>query len=218
LDLFRACQADGYLIRNYDHLGRFDGCRCVADFSFNLANPLAAHYFRTRYGLARLTAAYDLNPAQLETLLRRAPPAWFEITLHQRMPLFHMEHCLFCAFLSTGANYADCGHPCERHELRLRDRVGALHVVRADAACRNTVFHAVAQTGAEHLARWVTLGARHFRLEFLNETPREVTRAVTMYQRLLRGELTGAQLWRQLKLDHRLGVAGNDFGRWADRP
>ena len=81
-----------------------------------------------------------------------------------------MEHCVFCAFLSTGTDYRNCGRPCDTHDLKLRDRVGAEHPVKADAGCRNTVFNALAQTGAEYVARLLALGVRHFRLEFLDET------------------------------------------------
>lgn len=206
LEQVRSCRADGYLVRNYDHLAFFKDARCVGDYSLNVANPLTARYFKDPFKLERLTASYDLNNAQLEALLRSAPPAWFEITVHQHMPLFHMEHCLFCAFLSKGKDYRDCGRPCDRHEVRLRDRVGAEHPVRADAGCRNTVFNALAQTGAEYVARLIELGARHFRVEFLGESAGEVIRTIRMYQGLLRGELGGAQLWRALKLQHRLGV------------
>lgn len=81
-------------------------------------------------------------------LLRAAPPEWFELTLHQHMPMFHMEHCVFCTFLSDGANYKNCGRPCERYHVQLRDRVGQLHPLLADAGCRNTLFNGRAQTGA----------------------------------------------------------------------
>jgi len=206
LKLVRSCEADGYLVRNYDHLKYFQDGRRVGDFSLNVANALAAEYFRTRFGLERLTASYDLNAAQLEALLRAAPPEWFEVTIHQHMPMFHMEHCVFCAFLSKGTDYSNCGRPCDRHEVKVRDRVGAEHVLKADAGCRNTVFNARAQTGAEHVGRMLTLGLRHFRVEFVNETPDEVVRTLARYGQLLRGEITGAQLWRELNLHSQLGV------------
>jgi putative protease len=38
--------ADGYLVRNYDHLKFFAGTRRVGDFSLNVANRLAADYFQ----------------------------------------------------------------------------------------------------------------------------------------------------------------------------
>jgi putative protease len=202
----RSCEADGYLLRNYDHLQFFAADRRVGDYSLNVANGLAADYFKNRFGLERLTASYDLNIVQLEALLHSAPPAWFEITIHQHMPMFHMEHCLFCAFLTTGTDYTNCGRPCDKHAVQLRDRVGLEHPLKADAGCRNTVFNGRAQTGAEYVARLMALGARHFRIEFVNESPEEAARTIASYRSLLRGGMSGAQLWRELKLHNQLGV------------
>ena len=112
-----------------------------------------------------------MNFTQLEALLHAAPPEWFEVTIHQHMPMFHMEHCVFCAFLSSGTDYHDCGRPCDRHDVQLRDRVGAEHPLKADAGCRNTVFNSQAQTGAEFDGRIAGAGRSAFPREFLNETP-----------------------------------------------
>jgi len=213
LQQVRSAGADGYLVRNYDHLRCFAADRKRGDFSLNVANPWTAEYFRSRYGLERVTASYDLNFAQLEALLQSAPPAWFDLTIHQHMPMFHMEHCVFCAFLSTGKDYRDCGRPCDRHQVTLRDRVGAELPLKADAGCRNTVFNNRAQTGAEYVGRLLALGARSFRVEFVNEPPDEVTRTLGRYGQLLRGEITGAELWRELKLINQLGVTRGQMER-----
>jgi len=202
----RSCEADGYLVRNYDHLAYFAGDRKRGDFSLNVANPLTADYFLHQHGLERVTASYDLNIGQLEALLQAAPGAWFDLTVHQHMPMFHMEHCVFCAFLSDGKDYRDCGRPCDKHRVALRDRVGAELPLRADAGCRNTVFNNRAQTGAEYVTRLIELGARSFRVEFVNEGAEEVGRTLTRYQQLIRGEISGAELWRELKLINQLGV------------
>jgi U32 family peptidase len=206
LEQVRSCGADGWLVRNYDHLQFFAEGRRVGDFPLNVANGLSAQYFKNRFGLQRLTASYDLNALQLEALLQSAPPEWFEITIHQHIPMFHMEHCVFCAFLSSGADYRDCGRPCDKHAVQLRDRVGQAHPLKADAGCRNTVFNGRAQTGAEYVRRLMVLGARHFRLEFLNESPGEVTATISKYRQLIEGQISGAQLWRDLKLNNQLGV------------
>jgi putative protease len=201
-----SCDADGYLVRNYDHLRFFANDRKIGDYSLNIANRLSADYFKNTFGLERVTASYDLNSVQLEALLKAAPPMWFEVTIHQHMPMFHMEHCVFCAFLTKGTDYTNCGRPCDTQELKLRDRVGAQHPVKADIGCRNTVFNALAQTGAEHVSRLLALGVRHFRLEFLNETPEQVARTINRYRQLLRGHVTGQEVWRELKLLNQLGV------------
>jgi putative protease len=205
-----SAEPDGILVRNHEHLRFFPAnapeLRLRGDFSLNVANPLAAEYFISRYKLERVTASYDLNVAQVESLLKGAPPAWFDLTLHQHMPMFHMEHCVFCAFLSKGKDYRDCGRPCDKHKVALRDRVGALLPLKADAGCRNTVFNPRAQTGAEFFDRMLALGARHFRVEFVDESPEEVVRTIRAYEGLFAGRVSGADLWRELKLLNQLGV------------
>ncbi len=212
LEQVRSSNADGYLVRNHDHLRFFADGRCVGDFSFNVANQLTADYFRNKFDLERVTASYDLNFTQLEALLQSAPPEWFEVTIHQHIPMFHMEHCVFCAFLSPGTDYRNCGRPCDMHEVKLRDRVGAEHPLKADIGCRNTVFNARAQTGAEYVSRMMALGVRYFRIEFVNESPDQVTQTITHYRRLLSGETSGVQLWRELKLLNQLGVTRGQMG------
>jgi putative protease len=213
LNLVKSANADGVLVRNYDHLKFFADTRRVGDFSLNVANKITADYFKNHFGLERVTASYDLNVLQLDALLSAAPPEWFEVTIHQHMPMFHMEHCVFCAFLSKGKDYRDCGRPCDKHEVKLRDRVGAEHPLKADAGCRNTVFNSQAQTGAEFVERLLALGVKNFRVEFLNESPDEVVRTISKYRQLLRGEISGTQLWRELKLFNQLGVTRGQMGK-----
>jgi putative protease len=213
LQQVRSCGADGYLVRNYDHLKFFRDSRRRGDFSLNVANARAAEYFLERYGLEQVTASYDLNFEQLAALLQTGPTDRLEITIHQHMPMFHMEHCVFCAFLSEGTDYRNCGRPCDRLDVKLRDRVGMEHPLKADAGCRNTLYNARAQTGAEYVARLLELGARRLRIEFLNESPEAVAQTVGMYRRLLRGEVSGAELWRELKLQSQLGVTRGQMER-----
>ena len=96
--------------------------------------------------------SYDLNWEQFAALVRPKRPGWFEPVIHQHMPMFHMEHCVFAAFLSNGKDWRDCGRPCDRHKVELRDRVGAEFPVLADTGCRNTVFNARAAVRGRVLA------------------------------------------------------------------
>lgn len=212
LEQVRSSDADGYLIRNYDHLEFFKTERCIGDFALNVANPLSVEHFYQNYTLERLTASYDLNIDQLTALIRNCPRDWFEVTVHQHMPMFHMEHCVFCAFLSEGTDYTNCGRPCDEHHVKLRDRVGTEHILQADAGCRNTVFNGVAQTGAEYIHRLVELGVYNFRLEFVDETPAQVSQTIASYQQLLGGQISGTELWQSLKLSNQLGVTRGSLG------
>jgi putative protease len=117
-----------------------------------------------------------------------------------------MEHCVFCAFLSSGTDYTNCGRPCEKHEVRLRDRANVEHILKADAGCRNTLYNGKAQTGAEYVSQLLALGLRYLRIEFLQESAEQVQQALRCYQQLLQGQMSGSQLWRELKLYSQLGV------------
>jgi putative protease len=198
---------DGVLIRNLGAISHFHGSALtmVGDFSLNVANPLTAQFFMAQ-GLQRVTVSYDLNVPQVLDLLHAAPPEWFELTLHQHMPMFHMEHCVFAAFLSQGKDYTDCGRPCEKHRVHLRDRVGMKHPLRADVGCRNTLFNAVAQTGAGYFSELRAAGLRNFRIELLEESASETTAILGAYAALLRDETEGSELWRSLRARSQLGV------------
>ncbi len=206
--LIDAARPDGVLIRNLGGLDYFrkSPLRKVGDFSLNVANPLSADLLM-REGLERVTVSYDLNAQQVIDLLRAAPPSWFELTIHQHIPMFHMEHCVFAAFLSKGTDASNCGRPCDTHNVKLRDRVGVEHPVKADVGCRNTVYHAKAQSGADYLGAFVDAGARVFRVELLEEDAAKTRAILQSYRELIDGKATDpAALFRRLNVVKQLGV------------
>ena len=205
--LIESAEPHGVLIRNLGAIAHFrdSPLRKIGDFSLNVANPLTAGFF-IEQGLERVTVSYDLNISQVLDLLAGAPPEWFELTIHQHMPMFHMEHCVFAAFMSNGRDFTDCGRPCEKHRVSLRDRVGMEHPLRADVGCRNTLFNAIPQTGAKFFAPLEGAGLRRFRLELLEENIEDSRRLIRSYQSLLTGESDGETLWRALKAQSQLGV------------
>jgi putative protease len=214
--LIENARPDGVLIRNLGAIAHFSGSalRRVGDFSLNVANPLTAQHFMAK-GLEAVTISYDLNIEQVMDLLENADPAWFELTIHQHMPMFHMEHCVFAAFLSKGSSFLDCGRPCEKHRVHLRDRVGVAHPLRADVGCRNTLFNAVPQTGARFFSELRAARLRRFRIELLEESAEETGGVIRAYQALLRGEREGEDLWRTLRAQSQLGVT---HGTLAEKP
>lgn len=177
----------------------------IGDFSLNAANHKTAHLFLDA-GLSRVTPSYDLNIQQMVDLLGRADASRLEVVIHQHLPMFHTEHCVYCTFLSEGTDYTNCGRPCEQHRVSLKDRVGFSHPVRVDEGCRNTVYNAIEQSGAEYLPEFQGLGVRTYRVEFLEETPEQVRRVLSLYEQALRGEVSGTHVWRTLKAMNQLGV------------
>lgn len=197
----------GILVRNLSGLRHFTqlGMPVVVDFSLNCTNELTAEYLVDQ-GAQRITASYDLNRDQLLDLIRAIPTQVAEVVLHQHMPMFHMEHCVFCAMLSPGTNKTNCGRPCDEHEVKLRDRIGMEHTLKADVGCRNTLFNATPQSGAEIAGDLLRLGVRHFRLELLHDSKAGLQQLLKLYQQLLEGKISGKEVWTQLKASNRVGV------------
>ncbi|MDB6077818.1 MAG: peptidase, partial [Akkermansiaceae bacterium] len=209
LKLIERAGPDGVLLRNLaalDYYRNRTDLLKVGDFSLNVANPITAKLLREAAGLDLLTVSYDLNIGQVMELLSAAPADWFELTLHQHMPMFHMEHCVFCTFLSKGTTYKDCGRPCETHVVHLRDRVGQLHRLMADVGCRNTLFNGRAQTGARFYEALRTTGLSRFRVELLDEDFLAASRTIMAYQRLVAGKMDANSLLDQVKATEKLGV------------
>jgi len=170
----------------------------IGDFSLNTANTLTAEAY-LELGLERLTPTHDLNAAQISALAATIGPERLEAIAYQHLPVFHTEHCVFCRFLSTGTTYRDCGRPCERHRVALRDSQGRAHPVMADVGCRNTVFGAEAQQASAHLDAWRQAGIRHFRLEFVHESADELHHVTAAFQAFLSGRINAGQLGVELR-------------------
>ncbi|ULO08028.1 U32 family peptidase [Paenibacillus sp. 19GGS1-52] len=179
--------------------------RLIGDFSLNIANHKAVSLF-LEAGCDVVTPSYDLNIQQMVDLLGNSDTSRMEIVIHQHLPMFHTEHCVYCTFMSEGTDFTNCGRPCEEQRASLQDRIGMAHPVRVDEGCRNTVFNAVEQSGAEYLSNFREHGVSSFRVEFLEETPEQVAEVISLYSRALRGEISGTQVWKSLKATNQLGV------------
>ena len=202
-----AAAPDGVLVRNLGaaYWFRNKGIPMVGDFSLNTANPESVAAWQN-FGMKALTVSYDLNAAQLADLLASGCGPSMELTLHQHIPMFHTEHCVFCTFLSQGHSFKDCGQPCDHHKVRIMDRAHAMHYLRSDEGCRNTMFNGQAQSAARYVDGMRRCGLNRFRLELLDETAEKTTELIEHYRSLLKGQTTAEQLMQQLNLLDRIGV------------
>ncbi|HEX8912480.1 MAG TPA: DUF3656 domain-containing protein [Humisphaera sp.] len=210
-----ACEPDLVLVRNLAGLSfyakHFPHLPLVADYSLNVANEITAGILADR-GVRRMVPSYDLNWQQMSAMIARADPAWFETVVHQHMPMFHTEHCVFCHTLSTGTSYKDCGRPCDTHKVDLSDRAGVANPLIADVGCRNTVYNGVAQSGAEYVGRMRQMGLADFRVELLREDAAATTAMLDRYARVAAGLDDGRGAFRSLKVMNQLGVTRGTLG------
>lgn len=215
-------QPDAVLIRNTGALYYYLRARTenpdkpfpqlIGDFSLNVANHKAVDLFE-EVGLDVITPSYDLNVQQLVDMLNHSDTSRLEIVIQQHMPMFHTEHCVYCTFMSEGTDYTNCGRPCEEHRASLQDRIGMSHPVRVDEGCRNTVFNAVEQSGAEYIRNFLDLGVPSFRVEFLEETGEKVQEVLALYREALEGRITGTKVWKTLKATNQIGVTRGQLAK-----
>ncbi len=208
---FERLRPDGILARHLgavEHFrrGRPEGFAVHGDFSLNATNAITARTL-LGLGLTTLTPAYDLDLSQLEDLCGGVPAERLEVTIHQHLPLFHNEHCVYSHLLSNGHDFRDCGRPCEKHLIQLRDGLGLEHPVIVDVGCRNTVFNARAQSAASCFPTLVGLGVRRFRVELVRETAAETKRVLSAYAALLRGARTPKSVIQEVGALEKYGVS-----------
>jgi putative protease len=203
------CRPDAVLVRNLAAISffqeRFPELPLIGDYSLNVANELTAAIFADA-GLRTLVPSYDLNLEQLEALLARVDPSLFEVVVHQHVPMFHMEHCIYSHVLSNGKDFHDCGRPCDRHKVELRDHVGEAHPLAADVGCRNTLFRARAQSAAPYVPRLSKLGIGRYRVELLREDAAGVPALLDSYARVLAGLDAGPRMWQELQVLSQVGI------------
>lgn len=200
---------DGVLVRHWGGLMHFSQLRdrptVHGDFSLNVTNSVTArHLFAL--GCDTLTAAHDLDERQLKAMLEHIPASRLTVAVHHHIATFHTEHCVYAHLLSKGKSFRDCGRPCEKHEVSLRDHLGLQHPVIVDVGCRNTVFNAQAQSAASVVPRLQLAGVRRFRVEFVRETGDQALLVLRSWRALLDGKMSAQQLLATIGVHEQFGI------------
>ena len=220
LKILKSLNPDFILARNLGAVEYFKSVNptdipLIGDFSLNVTNHLTAEYLLSK-GLESVCISYDLNFDQSVALLKASPAQNLEVTIHQAMPSFHMEHCVFAAFLSTGTSYKDCGRPCEKHLVQLKDQFGNQHWIKPDQECRNTMYNAKSQTAVRYLPEWMQQGIGTVRFEALHESPIELITKLQAYTQFLEGGISVEQVLENVKAVESYGLSAGPMGRTVE--
>jgi putative protease len=95
--------------------------------------------------------------------------------------------------------------------VALRDSQGRKHPVMADVGCRNTVFGAEAQVASKHLDKMMLSGIRHYRLEFVHESPTEIRQVVTAFREYFADKINAEELDKRLSKVSSEGTTEGSF-------
>lgn len=186
--------------------------KILGDFSLNVSNHLTAQYLLNR-GIDSQCVGYDLNQMQVSDLLKSSEAQKLEVTVFQYMPSFHMEHCVFAAFLSQGTSFRDCGKPCEKHEVKLKDQFGNWHQIKPDQECRNTMFNSTSQSASRFIQEWRSLGLGFVRYEALKERGAELITKISAHLEFISGQKDLEILMKELGNVESYGLSESHFQR-----
>ncbi|KYG62446.1 collagenase [Bdellovibrio bacteriovorus] len=207
---------DAILARNlgavqYLQANNYQG-QILGDFSLNVANHLTAEYLLNK-GISTLCLGYDLNHLQVSELIQAGQADRFEVTAYQYMPSFHMEHCVFAAFLSKGSSFKDCGKPCEKHDVKLKDQFGNWHQIKPDQECRNTMYNGTSQSAARYVKEWESFGLGYIRYEALKERGAELITKIQAHLDFISGKKNLDSLIKDLGNVESYGLSESHFQR-----
>ena len=167
-----------------------------------------------RRACARLVPSYDLNWEQLAALVRAVDPGRFEVVIHQHMPMFHMEHCVFAAFLSDRQGLPRL-RPAVRPPRPRRSRTGRAGTPAEGR--RRLPQHRLQRRPAERLAVRppdARSGDSLVPGGIAQRDPRGGPPARSRDTRnLLDGKEIGENLWRELRASNVMGVTRGPLGR-----
>ncbi len=216
LNLIVRLNPDAVLVRN---LGAFEYLRnelhysgkLFGDFSLNITNHLSYDYLLSK-GFDSLCLSYDLSSKRVHNLLKYVDATHAEITIHQYMPSFHMEHCVFAAFLSKGSSYKDCGKPCEKHRVELVDQFGHRHHIRADQECRNTMFNATSQSAVSFLDEFRKYNLGNVRFEAMYERGDELISKIVDLIKVISHEMETSEFIKKQNMNEAYGISDGAFG------
>lgn len=218
LKLILHLNPDVILIRNLGALEFFRNQTSIpllGDFSLNMTNAYTHNYLMHK-GLQSICCSYDLNENQLISLLKSSDPGTLEVTIHQYMPEFHMEHCVFAATLSNGSSFKDCGRPCEKYQVKLKDMYGNWHYLKADHECRNTFYKATPQSASFLIPKLLEQKVSAIRIEALNENIIELNEKIKTYLKLLHQKISVAEALDNLKIHESYGLGTGQLQKKDD--
>lgn len=215
-----ALRPDAVLVRHWAGLAHFSSLEdrplVHGDFSLNITNAVTAHQVLA-LGADTITAAHDMDEAQLFAVLDRFPAERMTVTVHHHIPTFHTEHCVYAHTLSHGRDFRTCGRPCEAHRVAVRDPAGRDHPVVVDVGCRNTVFEARAQSAARVVPRLIAAGVRRFRVELVWESAAESAVVLAAWAGLLAGRIGPDELHRRVAAQEQFGVTAGTMRTMGQR-
>ncbi|MEA4927010.1 MAG: U32 family peptidase [Syntrophomonadaceae bacterium] len=172
---------DGMVVNDLGSLNLFKdtGLDLWGGYGLNTFNCNAAAFLQ-EFGLSRITASLEMNPAGLKMLLEGGAPV--EIMVHGPLPGMVSDYCVIRAAQSeTG----ECSQYCMQDEYALIDVRDQKYPIVTDNNCRNYLLLPYDLCLFEHLPRLQAWGAKSLRIDGQCYEPEKLEAIVACYHEAL---------------------------------
>jgi putative protease len=155
----------------------------VADYGFNVLNPLSAEVLR-ELGAGAVVPSQEASFEDVLTLAERsALPV--ELVVHGPLTAMLLEHCLIALNLTRWGSKDVCRAPCQHTEFALRDAAGEERTIVTDQYCRNHILAAKDLAILPKIDRFLQLPVAVFRIEAQLYPPEFVGQLTAAYREAL---------------------------------
>jgi len=155
----------GLVTGNLGIINRYEGrTSLIGDYKLNIFNREALDFYSGSLDIACLSA--ELNRGELKEILGRRRA---QVLVYGKTELMVSEYCVTGSAFGGKTKDSACSRPCQRSGYTLRDRKGVSFNVETDRYCRSHIYNSVPINLIPNLEDLKRIGAKHFRLDFIDE-------------------------------------------------
>ncbi|WP_194190580.1 U32 family peptidase [Clostridium chrysemydis] len=143
----------------------------IGDYKLNIFNSKALDFYSEDINL--LTISQELNRKEMKSVLKGFKGNISTI-LYGKTELMISEYCPIGSTFGGKTTKKDCSRPCEKDRFNLIDRVGESLPLMTDIFCRSYILNSLGTNLINDLDDLKEIGIDTFRLDFTNETKKEV--------------------------------------------
>lgn len=179
--MIKALDLDTVLIQSYGHISFFEEFNLIADFTLNIVNDYSYNFYLDN-NFNRITLSPELNLTGISKMdLDRNKT---EILGYGYIPVMTTKHCVISTVLEKGKNCQMC-----RERMGLLDKIGEIFPIEKKYNCITEIYNSKKILLIEDWKKLVKAGIGYFRLNFLDESPREIKKIVLLHQRFIKGQM-----------------------------
>lgn len=159
----------GLVTGNLGIINRYQGkTSLIGDYKLNIFNSESLDFYNSRIDLACLSV--ELNRSEIKDMIRRRSA---QVLVYGKTELMVSEYCMTGSLFGNKSKDSACSKPCLRSSYTLKDRKGVRFKVETDRYCRSHIYNSVPINLIPNIEDLGRLGAKHFRLDFIDESYEE---------------------------------------------